>query len=89
MKGKIWRTGRPGPLIGLTLTLWLFSLVHLSVAEVNLPADPCEAEALRAYVRALKICELAQEPNPRLRCYEAARKVYVQTLQDCRRNPKP
>jgi hypothetical protein len=47
--------------------------------------DPCETEALRAYAHTLKLCELANNPNPRLRCYEAAKAVYVQTLEDCHR----
>src|SRR5437762_11887563 len=48
--------------------------------------DGCEQEALRAYAEVLKICRLAETDNPRLRCFEAARSVYFQTLENCRRS---
>ena len=47
--------------------------------------DPCQTQALQAYWQALKVCQLAESPNPRLRCYEAARSVYIHTLEECHR----
>lgn len=43
----------------------------------------CEQRALEKYAEALRLCELAQNPDPRLRCYESARAVYLRALQDC------
>jgi hypothetical protein len=54
----------------------------------NQDPDPCETQALQAYWQALKLCELAEAPNPRLRCHEAARAVYIQTLEQCHRRPR-
>ena len=51
--------------------------------------DPCEMQALQAYWQALKVCQLAENTNPRLRCYEAARSVYIHTLEECHRGPGP
>jgi hypothetical protein len=49
--------------------------------------DPCEAKAVQAYWQALKLCQLAEapSPNPRIRCYDAAKSVYFRTLLDCQR----
>lgn len=55
-----------------------------SVGDGAEAGDPCQAEALRAYFQAVKLCQLAENPNPRLRCYEAARGVYFHVLQECR-----
>ncbi|MFO1499530.1 MAG: hypothetical protein U1G07_14250 [Verrucomicrobiota bacterium] len=57
---------------------------RVSIGDATESRDPCEREALRAYIQALKLCELAQDSNPRLRCYEAARSVYLNTLAECR-----
>src|SRR4051794_18355847 len=50
--------------------------------------DPCEIHARQAYWQALKFCQLADNanPNPRLRCYDAAKSVYFQTLDECHKS---
>jgi hypothetical protein len=69
----------------LATALILFgSISRLASATSPAAADACQAEALRAYWRALQFCQLAEPQNPRMRCYEAAKSVYIQTLQDCR-----
>lgn len=62
----------------------LVPATRISIADQPATQDPCETEALNAYWRALKLCQLADQENPRMRCYEAAQQVYVQTLQQCR-----
>jgi hypothetical protein len=54
-----------------------------SIGDGAEPVDPCEAEARQAYWQALRLCQFAENPNPRLRCYEAARGVYFRVLQEC------
>jgi hypothetical protein len=76
------RSGAFGILSTVVLSLVAFEPV--SVSDASLATDGCEAEARRAYAEALKLCRLADTPNPRLRCYEAAKLVYWRTLQECR-----
>lgn len=54
-----------------------------SVGDSSEKLTPCEQRALKNYSEALRLCELAQDPNPRLRCYEAAKAVYLRALEDC------
>lgn len=68
--------------IGLCLLLcapW----TSVSVGDSSEELTPCEQRALQKYSEALRLCELAQDPNPRLRCYEAAKIVYLQALEEC------
>ena len=58
---------------------------QVSVSDVIQERDPCEREAMKAYVQALKLCQLADQPNPRLRCYEAAKAVYFHTVEECQK----
>jgi hypothetical protein len=67
---------------GISL-LCLFPLGPASVGDGAENLDRCEIEARQAYWQALKICQLAENPNPRLRCFEAAKAVYWHTLQEC------
>ena|SRR6516164_662223 len=92
MKAKRW-TPDLAPwkkVTGLILLLFMpFGQLTVGTAGDNPPdLDPCELEAMKAYWQALKLCELADNsnPNPRLRCYEAAKAVYLQTLKQCREN---
>jgi hypothetical protein len=62
------------------------SLGQLAADDKGDGHSACEREALRAYRQALKVCELAQNPNPRLRCYEAARETYWRVLDNCGRS---
>ena|SRR2546426_10702307 len=48
--------------------------------------DMCEQEARKAYAQVLKLCRLAETDNPRLKCFEAAKAAYFQTLENCRRS---
>jgi hypothetical protein len=57
----------------------------LSIADGGERLDGCEVEARRAYWQALKLCQLAADPNPRLRCQEAAKAIYRTTLEECRK----
>lgn len=71
--------------VAVVTALALFgSISRLASAPSPVSTDACQAEALRAYWRALQFCQLAEPQNPRTRCYEAAKSVYIQTLQDCR-----
>lgn len=63
--------------------LLLVPMAKTGLSEIAQASDPCEDEALRAYHQALDLCQLA-ESNPRSRCYEAAKAVYVHTLEECR-----
>jgi len=65
----------------------LFVTVKLepaSLGDAHLDGDRCETEAMQAYAEALRFCQLSRGPNPRLRCYEAAKAVYREKLQQCR-----
>ena len=55
----------------------------LSVATILEREDFCEREALKAYAEVLKLCQLAETENPRLKCYEAAKAVYWRKLEEC------
>lgn len=65
------------------LILFCGLLTPVSIGDDTENVDPCELRALEAYVKALRLCELAQDSNPRMRCYEAAREVYFAALADC------
>lgn len=82
---KYWSLGPAGKRAFAVLALLLLPLGGASVGDSPLDWDPCEREALIAYGKALKLCELAENTNPRLRCYEAAKAVYLHTLEECRR----
>jgi hypothetical protein len=69
-------------------------LLHLllwrAVDADNLGSTPdqsCEFKARQAYWNALKLCQFENNGDPRLRCYEAAREVYMRTLEECGRSP--
>jgi hypothetical protein len=76
--GAVWKRSLA------VLTVLLLPLGHLSISDGAQDPDPCETEALKAYWQALKLCQLAEPRDPRLQCYEAAKAVYVQTLEHCR-----
>ncbi len=69
--------------------LLLLPLGRTTVGDGTSDLDGCELEALKAYGQALALCRLAEDENPRLRCYEAAKRVYLQTLEDCRSGKPP
>jgi len=66
------------------MTLLCSSLGRNSIGDSTDLRDPCELKALDAYAQALRLCQFEQNANPRLRCYETARQVYLQTLEECR-----
>jgi len=63
----------------------LLPINHVGGADQGKKGDACEVEARRAYWQALKICQLAENSDPRLRCFEAAKAVYIQTFLDCQK----
>ena len=88
MKGNIGIRFREALGIGITGALLLVSSTNTSVATGSARDDVCEREALQAYTEALKLCQLAETQNPRLKCFEAAKAVYLRTLEDCRNRQK-
>jgi len=84
MKGNIGVTLREALGIGIAGALLLASSTNTSVATNLASADLCEREALKAYAEVLQLCQLAGTENPRLKCYEAAKAVYLRKLEDCR-----
>jgi hypothetical protein len=95
MKGEIRVAcrGRGKALAGLLVLLLVAAPVgETSVGDEFDARNACEAKALQAYRQALRACELAnaaagesqaQNPNPRLRCYDAAREIYLRALAEC------
>jgi hypothetical protein len=71
------------PGIAIGVLLMLAPICQMTAEDATEVPDPCEVEAMKAYRQALELCQLS-ESNPRLRCYEAAKAVYIQTLQSCR-----
>ena len=80
---RIWKT-----VIGVVclLQLLLWRAVDAD-NELSSPDQRCELQARQAYWNALKLCQFENNGDPRLRCYEAAREVYLRTLEECRRSP--
>lgn len=84
MQGSISRSGRGSVRKALLASILLtFSLSRGTVGDVD-SRSSCEARAWQAYFQALKRCELAENTNPRLRCYEEARAVFLRTLLECK-----
>lgn len=75
---------RGGVIAAASLILCSLPIGPGSVSDGAEDLDCCEIKARQAYWEALKLCQLATDPNPRLRCQEAARAVYVSTLEACR-----
>jgi hypothetical protein len=72
--------------IGSFSALLFSSALNLSVADGSVACDAtCERRAWKAYVEALKLCQLAETDNPRLKCYEAAKAAYFWELEQCRK----
>jgi hypothetical protein len=82
--------GRFTRLAGI-LVLCSVPILRTAVGENPGAPDPCELEAWKAYREALRLCEFEDHgtDNPRLRCYEAAKAVFVRTYLDCKRGKGP
>lgn len=78
MNSNRWKLG------ALLSLLLLVPSGRMSGEDVARAKDHCEQQAKQAYWKALKLCQLADNKNPRQRCYDAATRVYFQTLEDCR-----
>ncbi len=85
MKGSIGTRVTEVIGIGLISLLLPGSLGNTPVSRSSACDDFCEREARKAYAEVLKLCQLAETENPRLKCYEAAKAVYLQKLEECKR----
>jgi hypothetical protein len=70
--------------IAIFSALLLTPPLNVTIANDSRCDDACERRAWRAYVEALKFCQLAEIQNPRLKCYEAAKAAYFRELEKCR-----
>lgn len=84
MKGNFGIRFRDVLGIGLISALLFIPSTNTSVATTSACNEICQREALKAYAEVLKLCQLAETENPRLKCYEAAKAAYFRKLEDCR-----
>src|ERR1051326_6631560 len=76
----------------LAVCTFLLAQRDFSSAELNCPTPDsvCEARAQQAYWQALKLCQFessSENADPRMRCYDNAREIYIRTLEGCRTRP--
>jgi hypothetical protein len=77
-----WSGGNSILISGLLL---FSSVAQVSVGENTHALDACRSKAFREYHHMLKLCQLAENGNPRLRCYEAAKAAFLKALEECDR----